>query len=827
MQPIKQLRQLTEDVSNVAMDDGSVGDWSVIVPEATANLIENPSFETNTTGWAGNIGGETLARSGTRATHGFYSLKVTPTPNTSSGVKAAVTLLTDTIYTFSVDVWATPHVQMRLQLTDGVTGVLGEATFVGSGAWQRVILTTRTATATACNVKVMKNNALTTLDFYVDSAVLEQKSFPTTYCDGDQPGCIWTGILHGSVSTRDASAAEGGRVRNFREFKFTAAAVIGAGAPAHSNIIDAYALVGGGNYQRSITPPHSFSIVGRFECETTIDLKRQRQALHDAIKPRRTPQPQLMHLIHQPTDNGQPVGREIVIPCVYKSGLEGNHSVNVGESVALEFDVVDPYAVGRALDEGAVVLAGTQTLLYTDHCMRRAGGEWLAMGRGTNGSVLTMARGLDGLVYVGGTFTTVYQSDGTPLTANYIAAWNPRTQVWSAPFGTGGTAAITSIAIAPNGDVYIGGVFTNWAGIAAADYVAKWDGSAWSALGTGGDASVFAVAAGPDGSIYAAGIFTAMGGVANTSRIAKWNGSAWVALGTGANGEVDCLAVAPDGTLYAGGVFTLMGGVASTVRVAKWNGSAWSALSTGANDTLYMLTVAPDGTLYAGGMFTTIGGVSVNRIAKWNGSAWVALGSGLNNYVRDAVVDSQGHLYVVGEFTTAGGISAVGIAIWNGSAWVRMDANLPASAVGHSVFLVANNENDADVDDIYVGFDGTNDALTAVRTIVSVGGTADVYPRIVFTTSSGLIRLTNFTTSEEIYFNTNILAGERATLQLGAAPTFKSTFRPNMLNTILPGSNLATWRLVPGENVISLFGPNDTLLVWHDQYDSIDGAALI
>ena len=61
--------------------------------------------------------------------------------------------------------------------------------------------------------------------------------------------------------------------------------------------------------------------------------------------------------------------------------------------------------------------------------------------------------------------------------------------------------------------------------------------------------------------------------------IAKWDGSAWSALGSGMNGYVSALAVS--GTnLYAGGGFTTAGGVPAN-RIAKWDGSAWSALGSG------------------------------------------------------------------------------------------------------------------------------------------------------------------------------------------------------------------------------------------------------
>src|SRR5262245_33251253 len=53
-----------------------MSDWKVIVPEATQNIQENPSFELGTAGWAAG-GGNDIARSNERSFKGDYSLKVT------------------------------------------------------------------------------------------------------------------------------------------------------------------------------------------------------------------------------------------------------------------------------------------------------------------------------------------------------------------------------------------------------------------------------------------------------------------------------------------------------------------------------------------------------------------------------------------------------------------------------------------------------------------------------------------------------------------------------------------------------------------------------
>ena len=62
--------------------------------------------------------------------------------------------------------------------------------------------------------------------------------------------------------------------------------------------------------------------------------------------------------------------------------------------------------------------------------------------------------------------------------------------------------------------------------------------------------------------LYAGGDFTTAGGSA-ANYIAKWNGSSWSALGSGMNG-CTCAALAVSGSdLYAGGNFTTAGGKVS------------------------------------------------------------------------------------------------------------------------------------------------------------------------------------------------------------------------------------------------------------------------
>ena len=91
--------------------------------------------------------------------------------------------------------------------------------------------------------------------------------------------------------------------------------------------------------------------------------------------------------------------------------------------------------------------------------------------------------------------------------------------------------------------------------------------------------------------------------------VARWDGMAWTAVGGGTNYQVDALTVYDDGggpALHVGGQFTMAGDVDAN-KVAKWDGSSWAALGSGMNLLVRDLTVHDDGNgpvLYAGGDFT-------------------------------------------------------------------------------------------------------------------------------------------------------------------------------------------------------------------------------
>ncbi len=349
---------------------------------------------------------------------------------------------------------------------------------------------------------------------------------------------------------------------------------------------------------------------------------------------------------------------------------------------------------------------GSLALTLAPNCVPR----WLptfGAQPGTNDSVLALTVYDDGsgpALYAGGNFTTA-----GAVSASKIAKWDGSS--WSA-LGSGMNDSVHALTVYDDGSgptLYAGGIFTT-AGGASASRIAKWDGSSWSALGSGTGGPnpnyVAALAVFDDGSgpaLYAGGTFTTAGGVA-VSYIARWDGSSWSALGRGFVSDypfpvVHALTVHDDGggpELYAGGNITrALGGGATVNGIGRWDGSSWSALGSGVGGLIPVvqaLASYDDGSgpaLVAGGWFTTAGGVAASRIARWDGDSWSALGSGMGKEVNALTVFDDGggpELYAGGEFNLASGLLAKKIARWDGSTWSALGSGMDGGVYALTVY---------------------------------------------------------------------------------------------------------------------------------------------
>lgn len=253
--------------------------------------------------------------------------------------------------------------------------------------------------------------------------------------------------------------------------------------------------------------------------------------------------------------------------------------------------------------------------------------------------------------------------------------------------------------------LYVGGDFTDAGGIAAADHIAKWNGTSWSALGGGlGDAAsaVYAIAVDTTtGKVFAAGSFQNAGGDANADRIAVFSAGSWASLSGVALGGTGFALAIIGRTLYVGGSFADVNGIPQADAVAAYgiDSGAWSAITDGSGDIGgTVAAMVPDGAggLYVGGSFIDANAIpNADFIAHWTGgTSWSAVGAtaALNNRVR-AVAMSGSNLYVGGDFTNANGDAAADkVAHWNGSAWSALGASSFFGDGGNSIYaLVADD----------------------------------------------------------------------------------------------------------------------------------------
>jgi hypothetical protein len=189
------------------------------------------------------------------------------------------------------------------------------------------------------------------------------------------------------------------------------------------------------------------------------------------------------------------------------------------------------------------------------------------------GTVYALAADGDGTLYAGGGFTNL---ENIPAADN--VAYLPAGGTWQ-PMGSGdgpcGCAVPTFVRslTAVGTDVYVGTDANDVAGILQADHVARWNGSAWSAVGAGSGggngwfpaaASINALTA-MGSNLFATGSFQNANGDARADNVAFFDGANWHPLGSDGAGDGPWtgtgLALAlVDRRLYAAGSFTSAGG---------------------------------------------------------------------------------------------------------------------------------------------------------------------------------------------------------------------------------------------------------------------------
>lgn len=184
-------------------------------------------------------------------------------------------------------------------------------------------------------------------------------------------------------------------------------------------------------------------------------------------------------------------------------------------------------------DNGQVYVGGQFTTAGGVACANIArwdGFQWRTVGAtsGLNNLVNAICKGKDGnTIYVGGQYTA---SNGGSVTYNNISSVNTTTNLFS-QMGYGVNGGVRAITVGIDGTIYIAGTFTAQGspGTTSLLRVAKWIGGQWAPVGNGFDLQVFGLSYGKNGEIYACGDFS-YSGSKYLNHFAKLVGNTWVPL---------------------------------------------------------------------------------------------------------------------------------------------------------------------------------------------------------------------------------------------------------------------------------------------------------
>lgn len=666
----------------------------------------------------------------------------------------------------------------------------------------------------------------------------------STYIDGDQPGCEFLGAAHDSASSRSAVSRAGGVLRDFSTYySFDVGGMVETGnTPVEVNI-DEYSTANGGNLDNIRTATRSFAYIGVIRGSGWEDLHAKRQVLIEALAYDAYP---------KVDDKYQPIvlqyeGAAVIkqIQAHYVDGLRGKFSSSepcVWERLALQFVSNDPFWYGLGNDSALLDLNDEPTIRYLTGRIRGAG-QWddlgLTANPTANGTIHAVCVASDHSVYFGGDFTGL---DGV-AGRDYIARYIPSTETWE----TVGAASqlngiVYCIIEAPNGDIYVGGAFTDGAG--DKDYISIWDGDDWNALGqpvqgAAAITSVRDIQFDNNTDVIIVGEFSNWANIANADGIVRWDSSAssYTAVGAPAPGGaaiVYSVAIDTNNDYYFGGDFLNLGGVAAADYLGMWDGSAYSDVGgVTPNGAVYDL-IFYNNELHLAGNFTDLAGLTgADYIARFNGYEFEALQTGLQNYGVEMRVSPDNLLYVVGAFTSVSGIANVeSIVAWNGTSWIVPDIDF--GVVWRAIDFDTASPITSKNYNIYAGLSATSSGVNiGGSTTVSNTGTAVAYPTYsieYLDGSYGLyskITMRSETTGSRIFGTYTLSVGEKIEFANELTGIVQISSFYDIPDILLPGSD-DNLLLLPGDNVITcyivpLIGFDTRgFVVWKNTYKSLD-----
>ena len=298
---------------------------------------------------------------------------------------------------------------------------------------------------------------------------------------------------------------------------------------------------------------------------------------------------------------------------------------------------------------------------------------WQPLGDGLDGDVLTLGVYNNQLV-AGGRLTASGSSAIEPVARWTGSQWQSVGTPAGAPAGD---ERLVHTVVNLGSDLIAVGEFTSIGGVSA-NYVARWNGTAWSAMGAGFNRTARSAAV-LNNVLYVSGGFSASGDTELAS-IGRWDGAAWQPVVSGDNASLSINRIAAiNGSIYATGLIA-PGNGAGFVPVARLTADGWRSIAEDPSDPSGVF--APfdigvyDGQIYVSGLFRTAPGESATEIARWTGSTWRGFGTGTSARVFGAAT-YQNKAIVYGDFTQIGGQPIRNVAAFDGSAWSPLGVGGP------------------------------------------------------------------------------------------------------------------------------------------------------
>lgn len=295
------------------------------------------------------------------------------------------------------------------------------------------------------------------------------------------------------------------------------------------------------------------------------------------------------------------------------------------------------YASGMVFDASGNIYAANGGGVYKSS---DGGAHWRACNTGISvyATISSIAIAPDGSLYLGAGITTEYIG-GIFISRNGCESW---TALRGMPFD-----AVRSLLSDGAGNIY--------AGIGAYGvYKSSDGGKTWQASGLAGKGGVLALNMDGKGAIYA-GVSSSVSGSGVYKSLD--GGATWQATSEGH--AINTIAIAPDGSLYAG---ANLGGIFRSSD----GGQRWQAMNQGLPDSpVYAVTVDAAGNLYVG---TQRGGVFKSRDA---GQVWATANNGIY-FIGDIsalAAAADGSLYAGTPFAVYSSRDA-------GSLWARVNGGL-------------------------------------------------------------------------------------------------------------------------------------------------------